>query len=210
MSNSITELLANILAAKYGEEVRGSIHDAIELCYTDGKAGVNDLQARQLIETVAAVNEEQEALIDALTARVEELEGEGSGSSTIDTTTTDVPTINLDMGTVQTDVNGNSTKQVAVTFSKTFSAAPTVLCVKQFREGVNNYYSQFVVAPIRNTITTTGFTIGMGNKYSQKISPTVLWIAFEPTVTTINTEIVVPATDDLTQAQIDSLIGLLE
>ena len=74
MSSNITELLAAILSAKYGEEVRGSIHDAIELCYADGKAGVNDLEARRLIEAVAAVNESQEADIEALTARVEELE----------------------------------------------------------------------------------------------------------------------------------------
>ena len=80
MSSNITELLAAILSAKYGEEVRGSIHDAIELCYADGKAGVNDLEARRLIEAVAAVNESQEADIEALTARVEELEqGEGGG-----------------------------------------------------------------------------------------------------------------------------------
>jgi hypothetical protein len=68
----------------------------------------------------------------------------------------------------------------------------------------------FVVAPIANTITTTGFTAGLGNKYSQKISPTVRWIAFEQTVTSIDTEIVVPGAEDLTPEQIAALIALLD
>jgi hypothetical protein len=204
----ITVLLAAILAAKKGEQVRGSIHDAIEQCYEDGRAGVNDLEARRLIEQVIGVNEDQEAAIDGLTARVEDLEG-GSGEQIAGQTTTDVPTLNLDTGTFRTDVNANTTKQVPVTFNKTFATTPVVLCLKQFREGVNNYYSQFVCAPIQNTITTTGFTAGLGNKYSQKISPTVLWIAFEQTVTSIDTEIVVPGAEDLTEEQIQALINLL-
>jgi hypothetical protein len=205
----ITVLLAAILAAKKGEEVRGSIHDAIEQCYEDGRAGVNDLEARRLIEQVIGVNEDQDAAIDGLTARVEDLEG-GSGEQIAGQTTTDVPTLVVDTGTFQTEINANTTKQVPVTFTKTFSAAPTVLCLKEFRTGVNNYYSMFVVGPIENTITTTGFTAGLGNKYSQKISPTVRWIAFEQTVTSIDTEIVVPGAEDLTPEQIAALIALLD
>lgn len=45
MSN-IEQYLADILAARYGEEVRQSIHDAIEQCYEDGRAGAIDLEAR--------------------------------------------------------------------------------------------------------------------------------------------------------------------
>ena len=58
MSNSITDFLAAILSAKYGEQVRGAIHDAIEQCYEDGRAGVNDLEARRLIEQAMAVNQD--------------------------------------------------------------------------------------------------------------------------------------------------------
>lgn len=39
-------LLNNILTAVYGKDVRQSIHDAIQQCYYDGKAGGNDLEAR--------------------------------------------------------------------------------------------------------------------------------------------------------------------
>lgn len=39
-------LLKKILSAVYGKDVRQSIHDAIKQCYYDGKAGGNDLEAR--------------------------------------------------------------------------------------------------------------------------------------------------------------------
>lgn len=52
MSN-IMEYLNKIKKAVYGEEVRQSIHDAIQQCYYDGKAGAVDLEARQLLEAKA-------------------------------------------------------------------------------------------------------------------------------------------------------------
>ena len=42
----VQKLLKNILSAVYGKDVRQSIHDAIKQCYYDGKAGGNDLEAR--------------------------------------------------------------------------------------------------------------------------------------------------------------------
>ena len=42
----VRTLLNNIKNAIYGKDVRKSIHDAIEQCYYDGKAGGNDLEAR--------------------------------------------------------------------------------------------------------------------------------------------------------------------
>lgn len=42
----VRTLLNNILKAVYGKDVRQSIHDAIQQCYYDGKAGGNDLEAR--------------------------------------------------------------------------------------------------------------------------------------------------------------------
>ena len=42
----VQALLKSILTAVYGKDVRQSIHDAIKQCYYDGKAGGNDLEAR--------------------------------------------------------------------------------------------------------------------------------------------------------------------
>lgn len=42
----IESLLKQILSAVYGKDVRQSIHDSIKQCYYDGKAGGNDLEAR--------------------------------------------------------------------------------------------------------------------------------------------------------------------
>lgn len=49
MAEGIEKYLGDILAARYGEEVRQSIHDAIHQCYEDGKAGATDLVAREKI-----------------------------------------------------------------------------------------------------------------------------------------------------------------
>jgi hypothetical protein len=47
---NIKDYLSQILKARYGKDVRQSIHDAIHQCYEDGKAGATDLEARELIE----------------------------------------------------------------------------------------------------------------------------------------------------------------
>lgn len=47
-------LLKAILEAVYGKDVRQSIHDAIQQCYYDGKAGGNDLEARDRAATAEA------------------------------------------------------------------------------------------------------------------------------------------------------------
>lgn len=46
---TIQDYLNNILKAVYGKDVRQSIHDAIQQCYYDGKAGAVDLEAREMI-----------------------------------------------------------------------------------------------------------------------------------------------------------------
>lgn len=51
---SIEQYLGDILSARYGEEVRHSIHDAIHQCYEDGKAGAVDLVARERIDNLVA------------------------------------------------------------------------------------------------------------------------------------------------------------
>lgn len=207
--STITDLVALILDATRGDQVRDSIVDALLLCYQDGKAGSIDLQARGLANTAMTQNEEQEAQIQSILAIIEEMQGGGSDEQISGQTSTDVPTVILDFGVIRQDVNPNASARVPITFAETFTEAPTVFCVPQYREGVNVNYNYLELAPIRSTITTTGFDLGIGNKYTQTLSPSVLWIAFQKTVVTIDTEIIVPSTDDLTEAQIQSLIGLL-
>lgn len=207
MSNSITDFLAAILSAKYGEQVRGAIHDAIELCYQDGKAGVNDLEARHLIEQVIGVNEMQDAGIETLTARVEALEQGGEGESA-GTTTTTVPTFIVDHGIANfSNVQANKTATMNVTFAKTFTEAPVVAAIKVFRNGPNTFYSLVTAQPVESSITSTGFTLAVGNRYTQAVSPSVLWIAFQPTEIEINTEIIVPSGDGMTEAEVRELLA---
>jgi hypothetical protein len=207
MSNSITDFLAAILSAKYGEQVRGAIHDAIELCYQDGKAGVNDLEARHLIEQVIGVNEMQDAGIETLTARVEALEQGGEGESA-GTTTTTVPTFIVDHGIANfSNVQANKTATMNVTFAKTFTEAPVVAAIKVFRNGPNTFYSLVTAQPVESSITTNGFTLAVGNRYTQAVSPSVLWIAFQPTEIEINTEIIIPSGDGMTEAEVRELLA---
>jgi hypothetical protein len=205
----ILDILNIIRKAQYGREVRQAIVDGISQCYEDGKAGVNDLEARRLIEAVTAVNEQQEVEIINLRMQIEEIISGGPSTETVDTTTTEVPTVIFDTGSedVYVQSQGNSTK--AVTFNKTFTEAPAVICGVNWRDaGGNKTYAFLAIAPAN--ITTSGFDIVVANYINHPMTPTVRWIAIQPTTVEINTEIVVPATDDLTQEQIDNLIGLLE
>lgn len=70
MSN-IQENLAAILEAIYGRDVRQAIHDAIEDCYTDGKAGATDLKARSDIEEIKATAATITDLATEITQRTE-------------------------------------------------------------------------------------------------------------------------------------------
>lgn len=75
MSN-IEQYLADILAARYGEEVRQSIHDAIQQCYEDGRAGAIDLEARADIAAETTAREALDTRVDAIDTRVETLEND--------------------------------------------------------------------------------------------------------------------------------------
>ena len=52
--STIEQNLNDILNARYGKDVRQAIHDGIEACYEDGKAGAVDLIARQRIDEALA------------------------------------------------------------------------------------------------------------------------------------------------------------
>ena len=207
----IVEALNKIKTAVYGRDVRQAIHDGISICYEDGKAGVSDLTARTLIEQVIAVNEDQEAEIDGILARVTELEGEGSSSGTTDTTTTTVNTAIIDSGTVASvSVANNATVTRDVTFTETFSSPPSVFVCIAVQTSASNVYSKVQVGLVKSQLTATGFRFFIANTSGAQRSVTVDWMAVEPTTQTIETEITVPATDDLTQEQIDGLIDLLD
>ena len=206
--SSITDFLNLISGARYGREVRQAIVDAISQCYEDGKAGVNDLEARRLIEAAIAVNEEQEVDIADLRMQIAEIIGGGSSSETVGTTTTEVPTVIFDTGTEDVYVQSQANSTRAVTFNKTFTETPVVICEINWRDTGNKNYAFLAIAPAN--ITTSGFDIIVTNYINKPLTPTVRWIAIQPTTIEINTEITVPATDDLTQEQIDNLIGLLE
>lgn len=212
--SSITDFLNLISGARYGRQVRQAIVDAISQCYEDGKAGVNDLQARRLIEAVMAVNSEQEVAIADLRMQIAEILGGGPSTETVGTTTTEVPTYIIETGIVQVSIprysGASSAVNTQITFTEEFTEAPFVFAEVMAREGVSANYSSIFTAPILGTITTTGFTLGAVSGSSNALTPSIRWIAIQPTTVEIDTEITVPATDDLTQAEINSLIGLLE
>ena len=212
--SSITDFLNLISGARYGREVRQAIVDAISQCYEDGRAGVNDLQARRLIEAVMAVNSEQEVAIADLRMQIAEILGGGPSTETVGTTTTEVPTYIIETGVVQISIprysGTSSAVNTQITFTKEFTEAPFVFAEVMARESVSANYASIFVAPILGTITTTGFTLGAVSGSSNALTPSIRWIAIQPTTVEIDTEITVPATDDLTQAEINSLIGLLE
>lgn len=66
---SIQEYLDLIKNAIYGKDVRQAIHDGIQQCYYDGRAGATDLEARQRLEA-------DEANITSLTSRMSTAEGD--------------------------------------------------------------------------------------------------------------------------------------
>ena len=89
---NIQDLLAQILSARYGRDVRQSIHDAIETCYEDGHAGAIDLQAREDIAQEVTDREDADVLIngridtangaiDGLSDRIDTIEDELSASA---------------------------------------------------------------------------------------------------------------------------------
>lgn len=66
---SIQEYLDLIKNAIYGKDVRQAIHDGIQQCYYDGKAGSTDLEARQRLDSA-------EGSISSLGSRMSTAEGD--------------------------------------------------------------------------------------------------------------------------------------
>ena len=66
----IETYLEQIKNAIFGKDVRQAIHDAIEACYTDGKAGAVDLEARARIDQIVAPSGEAPSAAEVADARV--------------------------------------------------------------------------------------------------------------------------------------------
>ena len=66
----IQEYLDKIKNAVYGREVRQAIHDGIEECYKDGKAGAVDLVAREQIAELVAPSGEAPSAAEVTDARI--------------------------------------------------------------------------------------------------------------------------------------------
>lgn len=96
MSN-IEQYLADILAARYGEEVRQSIHDAIKQCYEDGRAGAIDLEARADIAAETTAREALDTRVNGIDTRVETLENDTTTAEevTYDDTSTQLGATNV-------------------------------------------------------------------------------------------------------------------
>lgn len=96
MSN-IEQYLADILAARYGEEVRQSIHDAIQQCYEDGRAGAIDLEARADIAAETTAREALDTRVNGIDTRVETLENDTTTAEevTYDDTSTQLGATNV-------------------------------------------------------------------------------------------------------------------
>jgi hypothetical protein len=69
----IVEYLQQILSARYGRDVRQAIHDGIQQCYYDGKAGGVDLEARQDIEKIEADTAEVKQSAENMEASITEI-----------------------------------------------------------------------------------------------------------------------------------------
>ena len=94
--SDIQFLLNDIKVAVYGKDVRKSIHDAIEKCYLDGKAGSIDIEARRILETKAEKDAlelettERKTEIAVERARIDKFTVLGEGSTTGDAELQDI------------------------------------------------------------------------------------------------------------------------
>lgn len=126
MSN-IEQYLADILAARYGEEVRQSIHDAIQQCYEDGRAGAIDLEARTLLgdTDISGISETVTGAVVELNGAVETAQETADGAQTTaeaKLSPADAWKIEKTSGTVELTVAAGGTVRLSIPNSKGLSA----------------------------------------------------------------------------------------
>lgn len=208
--STILDFLNIIAGAKYGRDVRQAIVDAISACYEDGKAGVNDLEARRLIESAIGVNESQQADIDTLYAQVAELQ-EGGGESEQQSTTITLDTVICDGGFVDSvSVANNSVSTYDVTFTQTFTEIPQVFACVAVQNSASSVYSKVTVGVIKSQISTTGFRFFIANTSGASRSTTVVWAAFQPTTKEIDLDITIPSGDGMTESEVREITNPIQ
>lgn len=81
----------------------------------------------------------------------------------------------MDGGIANTNnVNASSYKDVSISFSKTFSAVPTVVCCIQ-SSSTANQIGRLTTAP--HDITRTGFICRVYNSDTSQRNPNISWLA---------------------------------
>lgn len=199
---NILDYLNIISNAVYGKDVRQAIVDAISACYADGKAGVSDLEARRLIESAIAVNEDQQADIDTLYAEIAEIQG-GGGESSQESTSITLDTIIFDGGFVDSvSVANNATATYDVTFEKEFTEVPEVFACVAVQNSAGSAYSKVTVGIVKSQTSTTGFRFFIANTSGASRSVTVVWAAFQPTTQEIDLDITIPSGDGMSEADV--------
>lgn len=207
---NILDILNTISKAQYGRDVRQAIVDAISQCYADGKAGVTDLQARQLIESAIAVNENQQAELMNQLARIEELEG-GSGEGTSESTTIEVPSFIIDSGIVENiTIESSGTNSRTITFSEEFTEIPVVSCVVMVQQTATPNYADVQVVVIKSSISTTGFKFTVANRSGSQRSATIGWLAIQPTTKTIPIDVTIPDADGMSEAEVRAITNPIQ
>jgi hypothetical protein len=208
--SSITDFLNLISGARYGREVRQAIVDAISQCYEDGKAGVTDLQARQLIESAIAVNEDQQAELMNLLARIDELEG-GSGEGTTESTTIEVPSFIIDSGIVENiTIESSGANSRTITFNKEFTEIPIISCVVMVQQIATANYANVQVIVVKSSISTTGFKFTVANRSGSQRSATIGWFAIQPTTKTIPIDVTIPDADGMSEAEVREITNPIQ
>lgn len=166
-----------------------------------------DADARALISRIMQDNVTQQGEIDVLRADVDELlDTSGEGEST-EVSTQTIDTAIIDYGQVNSiSVGNNVSKQVHVDFTKTFTSPPVVFVMLGVQSSAVSAYGKISLVMRYQSLTTTGFDFIIANSSGAARAPSVQWIAILPTSVDVTTEV---TTYDLTEAQIQSLIGLL-
>lgn len=161
---NIQDLLAQILSARYGRDVRQSIHDAIETCYEDGHAGAIDLEARTLLG-----NTDISGVSETVTGAVVELNGAvETAQTTADEklNTSDawkIGTISVTEENVSIDVLGSHTFVVAVPEGVSNAVILRARSADQTR----------TLIPINGNVTGRNFRVMMSNQSSIVLSGTM-------------------------------------
>ena len=188
---NIQDYLDKIKNAVFGKDVRQAIHDGIQQCYYDGKAGTIDLEARQNIQTLSDEKADRTEIANMLEHSdvVDNLLSDSTNlplsanqgkvlkekQDALETNVAGVSGLRIQSGNLSSlSANANSYADKAITFPVAFSSVPDI---------VVGFYSTTDSVTVGNTAvavkdaTKTGFTIRLYNASSATRAPGIRWIA---------------------------------